>query len=74
MELKKLAYSREPKLHVHRYVVAMGKRKGKKWTAAFHYCASLKEVKKLSKKASAGTIVEVFSATHNFVQAYEVAK
>ena len=36
----------------------------------FHYCANLKETKSVAQKAPKGAVIEVFSAVHNFIQAY----
>ncbi len=59
---------KEPVLHVHRYIVvaSRGKRSG------FWYCASLKEVREIRDRQRKGTIVEVFSAVHNFREAWEI--
>lgn len=71
--LKKVAYSKEPKLHIHRYIVAIHRKVGKVWKTGFWYCTSQKEVKQRSAKVPKGAIIEVYSAVHNFVQAYEKA-
>lgn len=70
-KLQKVAYKTEPKLHVHRYVVAIHRKVGKMWKTGFWYCSSLKDVKSRCEKVPKGAIIEVFSAVHNFVQAYE---
>lgn len=69
--LTKIGYPKEPKLHVHRYVVQVitTPKKGPAHIQ-FHYCLNLKEVKAVATKAKKGAVVEVFSAVHNFVQAY----
>ncbi len=71
--LTKIAYKKEPKLSVHKYVVTISKKKEGVWHTSFKYCVSQKEVKAVANKASKGSIIEVFSAVHNFVQAYEKA-
>ncbi len=71
--LKKVAYSKEPKLHVHRYVVAIHRETSSGWKTGFWYCTSQKEVRARCEKVPKGAIIEVFSAVHNFVQAYEKA-
>jgi hypothetical protein len=71
MPLAKIGYPKEPKLHVHHYVVTVltHKKDGAAYTK-FHYCVNLKEVKAVAKKAKKGSVIEVFKADHNFVQAY----
>ena len=71
MAIKKIGYPKEPKLHVHRYVVQVitTPKKGAAKTQ-FHYCANLKETKAVALKAPKGAVIEVFSAVHNFIQAY----
>lgn len=69
MKLKKVAYKKEPILHVHRYVVMYFKPKSK--ITKYAYCQSMKEVREMSSKLPKGTVVEVFRATHNFIQAFE---
>lgn len=77
MKLKKVAYKKEPKLHVHRYIVTSGREvgrgKNKKWKTTFHYCVNWKEVREFAKSQPEGTLIEVYKAEHNFVQAYERA-
>lgn len=73
MKAKKIAYAKEPKLHVHRYVVTvLTHKKDGACNTKFHYCANLKEVKALVKKCASGSVIEVFKADHNFIQAYYV--
>lgn len=71
MALKKIGYPKEPKLHVHKYIVQIitHKKSGEAQTK-FRYCVNLKEVKALCKKAPKGAVIEVFKADHNFIQAY----
>lgn len=73
MPLKKVAYSKEPKLHVHRYVVQIHRKTKDGWKSGFWYCSSQKDVKERCANVPKGAIIEVFSAVHNFVQAYEKA-
>lgn len=69
--LKKIAFSKEPILHVERYVVCVGNnKKDGSYHTKYHYCANLKEVKEISRKAKKGSVIEVHRATHNFIQAY----
>lgn len=69
--LKKLAYKKEPKLQVHKYVVAINYRlKSGVVHTKFHYCLNLKEVREASKKSKKGSWIEVYLASHNFVQGY----
>lgn len=70
--LKKLGYKKEPKLRVHKYVVTVSRSKKDGWHSAFKYCVSLNEVKQVCDKASVGSIIEIYKADHNFVQAYQV--
>lgn len=73
--LKKVAYKREPRLHVHNWIVAVSKLKvdGKKkfWFTKYLYAVNMKEAKAMALKQTKGTIIEMYSAKHNFVQAYE---
>lgn len=71
--LKKVAYSKEPKLQVHRYVVQIHRKTSTGWMTGFWYCMSQKEVKQRCEKVPKGAIIDVFSAVHNFIQAYEKA-
>lgn len=74
--LRKLPVRKEPKLHVHRYIVAVSKRviaKNKKSShvhTKFYYCVNLKEVMQKCKAMKKGQWAEVYSAFHNFIQGY----
>jgi hypothetical protein len=67
--LKKLAYKKEPVLHVHRYVIALYRKSGK---VGYWYAMNLKEARERARNAKPGTIVEIFRATHNFIQVVQV--
>lgn len=72
MRLAKIAYKKEPVLHVHRYVVLIHYVKPDGTKTHYHYCDNLKDVRAhIKSEAQPGDIVEVFKAQHNFVQAYE---
>lgn len=68
--LKKIGYKSEPKLKIHKYVVAVSYRHKKHTHTKFHYCKNLKEVKAVAKSCKKGSWVDVFKAEHNFIQAY----
>jgi hypothetical protein len=64
---KRIAYKKEPILHVHRYIVAIidgGK-------TSYWYKRNLKEVKSIRDNAPAGTVIEVYRATHEFIEGWE---
>lgn len=66
MRIKRIAYKEEPVLHVHRYIVQVIK-DGK---TKYHYVKNLKEVQAVKNKTCKGSVIEVFKAQHNFVQAF----
>lgn len=69
--LKKIAYKKEPKLPVHKYVVAVHFRlKSGVVHTKFFYCLNLKEVRQRCKDSKKGSWCDVFKADHNFIQAY----
>ena len=65
-KIKRLSKKYEPTLHVHRYIVVLIKDGNKK----YKYCVNLKEVQALKNDTSAGYVIEVFKAQHNFVAAF----
>lgn len=71
-KLIKIGYKKEPRLDANRYVVRIGKHVKDVWRWTYHYPRTKKEVVQIAKSAAKGSIVEVFSAAHNFIQAYEV--
>lgn len=80
------AYSKEPVLKIHRYIVAVGQVKtdratGKEyWNTKYHYCVNKREVKELrnalanQKKTKSGTVIEVHRARHDFVEGFITSK
>jgi hypothetical protein len=69
--MKRIKYGKEPYLNVHRYVVAVSCRKKSEWNTQYFFCWNLEEVKAQRDKARAGSVIEVYSATHNFREAWE---
>jgi len=69
--LKKVAYSKEPILKVHRYVVVVGTESSGFWKAVHHYAMNLKEAREIANKAPKTAIVELYRARHDFIQAYQ---
>lgn len=75
MKFKRIAYKVEPTLKVHRHIVTVsGSGKGGAWNTKYHYCTNLKEVKAAKETANEGDIVEVYTADHNFRNAWERIK
>ena len=70
MSVKRIAYSKEPILKVHRYICVIGGHKKGAWCETFKYCTNLKEVNALKKTLKKGQTLEVHRATHNFIKAY----
>ena len=76
MKCTRIAYKKEPVLHVHRYIVVVGKiREEKKrgnsyWYTSYKYCRNLKEVAEAKRKAPRGSVIEVFKAKHDFRNAW----
>lgn len=70
--MKRIKYSQEPTLHVHRYIVRIGKvwnKTGFQWK--YRYCLNLKEVREQMKTYEKKCcVIEVFSANHNFREAW----
>lgn len=71
MGLKRIAYKREPILHVHNYICAIMTSTEECFDTHYKYVANLKEVEALKKGLKPGQIIEVYRATHNFIKAFE---
>lgn len=69
--MRRIKYGKEPVLHVHRYILAIGRKTKKGWTWGFRYVANLKEVREARDEAAKGSIVEVYEAHHNFREAWK---
>lgn len=65
---KRVKYAKEPTLHVHRYIVVIIRASGKQ---GFAYCMNLDEVRERVQSAPANAVVEVYTAMHNFREAWE---
>lgn len=63
---KRSAYKKEPKLHVHRYVVVIYKNK----KATYRYAMNLKDVKEYRDQAPKGSVIEVYKAIHEFKEVW----
>lgn len=70
MKFKRAAYKVEPKLKLHRHIVAVGHAGKDGWKTQYHYCANLKEVVAVKKRAPVGSVIEVFEAKHSFTRAW----
>lgn len=75
MSFQRIAYKVEPVLHIHRYIVAVIclKKKGQTHTK-YHYCVNRDEVRAVKAKVPVGAVVEVYRASHNFLNAWERTK
>lgn len=71
MGLKRIAYKREPILHVHKYICAIITATPDCLDTNYKYVLNLKEVEALKKGLKPGQIIEVYRATHNFIKAFE---
>ena len=73
VKCKRIKYGKEPVLHVHRYIVAIGRHsgKGKCWHWGFRYVLNLKEARACRATAPKGAVVEIHSAVHNFREAWQ---
>ena len=69
--MKKVAYKKEPVLHVHNYICAIIKSTDKSHDVSYKYVTNLKEVNAVKKKLSKGQILEVYRASHNFIKAWK---
>jgi hypothetical protein len=74
MRKHRIKYSKEPILHVHRYIVAVitvSKRPERNVTRTrFFYTENKKEARAIAHKARPGSVVEIYSAVHNFVEGW----
>lgn len=70
-KLKRVAYKKEPVLHVHNYICTIITVNDKCCDTDFKYVVNLKEVDDLKKKLKVGQVLEVYRATHNFIKAFE---
>lgn len=68
---ERVVHAVEPILHtIHRYLVVVYKKRGKGFW--YRYCANRQEVRDLKKKAKPGTYLEVFKASHDFKEAWQI--
>lgn len=65
---RRIKYGKEPVLHAHRYIVLIIRKSGKTGVA---YCENLDGVRERVESAPVGSVVEVYTATHNFREAWE---
>lgn len=67
-KFKRLKFSEEPVLHIHRYVVAICSLVNKdEMNREYHYCVNKKEVDEIIEtKVKKGNYAEVYKATHDF--------
>lgn len=75
MKVQRVNFTKQPILHIHRYVVAIGgvDKKDDCYKTKYHYCANLKEVQGLKKKLTKGQVLEVYQAYHDFREAWYAA-
>ena len=66
MKTKRVAYKKEPKLHIHKYVCLIHTGRGCK----YFYEMNLKEVNQRKKTLKSGQVMEVFKADHNYIKAW----
>lgn len=67
-KLVRVKVGKEPHLHTHRYVVSVARKENTK----YHYCANLKEVDVVKREAAPGSLIRIYSAHHDFREAFEV--
>ena len=73
MKCKKIKFDETPKIKIHNYVVSVGKNYKSLnggYRTTYFYCANRSEVREQMKKAPKGAVIEVYKASHKFVQAY----
>ncbi len=69
--MQRVKLGKEPVLHVHRYIVSVGRLARGSWRTKYHYCTSLSEVKAVRETAPKKSYIEVYEAHHNFREAWE---
>ena len=75
--MRRIKYTKQPYLHVHKWIVTVSRQKAKTktakahWHTQFHYCVNRLEVRDLLKRMPKGRIVEVYAATHDFREAWQ---
>lgn len=69
--MTRVKLSKEPFLHVHRYVMAIGMKRKDHWHTTYRYAVNLEEVAEFRSKAPKGSYIEVFEAHHNFREAWQ---
>lgn len=72
----RIAYGKEPVEHGPRYLVRTGKysTKRKCFSWRYRYAMNLPDVKPIRDSAGVGAVVEVFSISYNFREAWEIKK
>lgn len=70
MKCQRVKYAKEPVLHVHRYIVAIIRPGRTRCHTGFRYAGNLKDVREIRDAAPKGAVVEVYSANHNFREAW----
>ena len=70
MNKKRIGYSKEPTLHVHRYIVTVGRNAKDGYVTKYHYVQTKKEARALASSLPKGRVIEIFSAVHNFVEGW----
>lgn len=68
--MKRVAYKVEPVLHIHRYVVAIINDSKKSCSTNYKFCANRKDVARVKAEAPKGAVIEVYRASHNFLNAW----
>lgn len=68
--MERIKYGKEPYMD-KRYLVRTGKKRKSGWKWGYWERGTLKEVKELIKALKPGYIVEVFSITYNFREAWQ---
>ena len=73
--MRRVKMGKEPVLHIHRYVVAIGRprKEGKRtvWTTTYKYAENLPEAREFRNEAPKGSFVELYRARHDFIEAWD---
>ncbi len=72
----RIAYGKEPVEHGNRYLVRIGNYSKRKECFSWRYqeALNLPDAKRIRDSAGVGAVVEVFSISYNFREAWEIKK
>ncbi len=68
--MKRLSFKNEPKIRVHKYIVAIISKKGD-FKTTYKYCLNRKEVRLIKENLKRKHRMLVFAADHNFECGWE---